>query len=101
MTTVFGGTAPRLPVDTMGLSRKKSLQRLQKLEGVVLYHLDDHIPSTIREAPTAVDHWRKELHGFLNDMDGLTKHIGAKTAATWRVRINDLRLRVTDLLGDE
>jgi hypothetical protein len=58
MTTVFGGPAPRLPVDTMGFR-------------------------------------------FLDDMDGLTKHIGAKTAATWRLRIKDLRLRVTELLGDE
>jgi hypothetical protein len=83
----------------MALSRKKALERLQGLEEAVLYHLDDHIPSTIGKAPAAADYWRKEVEGFLGQMEALSDHVGGRTSAEWRAKIGELRRRLVDLLG--
>jgi hypothetical protein len=95
------GLSPESTVQAMALSRKKALERLQGLEEAVLYHFDDHIPSTIGKAPTAVNHWRKEVGGFLDQMEALSEHVGGKTSAEWRARISELRSRLAGLLGDE
>ena len=83
----------------MALSRKQALSRLEGLESAVLYHLDDHIPSTIKGAPNAINHWRTEVGGLIADMERLTPHIGKKSAAVWQSRISEMRKRLDDLLG--
>jgi len=87
----------------MGLSRLQALNRLTGLADAVLWHLNDHIPATIEEAPAAIPHWRRELGGFLNDMERLASgaNLGKKTSAEWRARIAELRGRLTALLGEE
>jgi hypothetical protein len=85
----------------MALSRKQALSRVEGLEGAVLYHLDDHIPATIGKAPTAVSHWRMEVGGFLDEMERMTPHIGKKSGAEWQGKINSMRQRLVDLLGEE
>jgi hypothetical protein len=83
----------------MAISRKQALARLEGLEGAILYHLDDHIPSTIKGAPSAIKHWRTEVGGLIDDMERLTPHIGKKSAAAWQFRISEMRKRLNDLLG--
>jgi hypothetical protein len=87
----------------MALSREQTLNRLAGLEDAVLWHLDEHIPATIEEAPTAIPHWRREVGGFFDDMERLANsaNLGKKTSAEWRARIADLRGRLTALLGHE
>jgi hypothetical protein len=84
----------------MALSRKQALTRLEGLESAILYHLDDHIPSTIKGAPNAINHWRTEVSGLIADMERLTPHVGKKSAAAWQSRISEMRKRLDDLLGN-
>lgn len=85
----------------MAISRKIALERLQGLEKAVLYHLVDHIPSEIGKTSTAVNHWRKEVGGFLDQMEALSGHVGGKTSAEWRAKIRELRSRLAGLLEDQ
>jgi hypothetical protein len=85
----------------MALSRKQALSRLEGLERQVLRHIDEHIPETIGKAPTAVSHWRKEVGGYLDEMERMTPHIGKKSAADWQARIDSMRQRLINLLGEE
>jgi hypothetical protein len=84
----------------MAIPRKKALERLEGLEEAVLYHLDDHIPSTIGKSPQDIPHWRDEVNAFLDQMDALAMHVGKKTGAEWRARVTEMRGRLTDLLGE-
>jgi hypothetical protein len=87
----------------MALSRQQAIDRLTGLEESVLWHLDEHIPQTIGQPPTAVPHWRKEVGGFLNDMERLANspNLGKKTTAEWQAKIAEMRRRLTGLLGEE
>jgi hypothetical protein len=84
----------------MALSRKQALRRLQGLEGAVLWHFDEHIPKEIGNAPEAIAYWRKEVGGFLEEMQRLSEHTGTRTAAEWQARIAFMRRRLIALLGE-
>jgi hypothetical protein len=57
----------------------------------------------MRQAPTAVPHWRKEAGAFLSVMERLANSpdLGKKTTAEWQAQIAAMRRRLTDLLGEE
>jgi hypothetical protein len=84
----------------MALSRKQALRRLQGLEDAVLWHLDEHIPKEIGNAPEAVAYWRQEVNGFLDEMQRLSEYTGARTAAEWQAKITLMRQRLIALLGE-
>lgn len=56
---------------------------------------------TIGKVPTAINHWRKEVGGFLDQVEALSEHSGGRTCAEYRVMIIELRSRLLGLLGDE
>jgi RHS repeat-associated protein len=90
-------------IQSMALSRQQALNRLAGLEDAVSWHLDKHIPETIGKAPTAVPHWRREVGGFLDEMERLANspNVGKKTTAEWQAKISEMRTRLTELLGEE
>ena len=86
----------------MALSRHQTLKRLSGLEGIVEYHLDDHIPNGMANSPQNIPHWRTEVSGVINEMERLAgnANLGKKTAVEWQAKCADLKRRLTDLLGD-
>jgi RHS repeat-associated protein len=85
----------------MPISRKQALNRVEGLEGIVLDHLDNHIPTYIGKSPQDIPHWRSEVGGFLNEMERLSQYTGKKTSADIANRIAEMRRRLTQLLGDD
>jgi hypothetical protein len=87
----------------MAVDRSQALNRLTGLEERALEHLDEHIPETIGKSPQDIPHWRTEVGGWLKEMERLAKpeNVGRKTSADWMARIEHMRGRLKDLLGDE
>lgn len=75
----------------MGLRRKRALERIAGL----VPRIDEHI-AKLAENPTSREsqHWLHEIHGWIEQIDRLTRFVGSKTAAEWQDKIDSWRLRI-------
>ena len=65
----------------MSLGRKQALKRLHGLAKRVREHLE-YLAN--EPAAQAVSHWRQEIRGWLEQMEGVLPHVGKKTARDWQ-----------------
>jgi hypothetical protein len=73
----------------MAIPRKQALLRLHGLLPVVEEHL-----AKLAADPNSrhAKHWRKEVDGWLRQMEEVLPHVGKKTAAEWQSRIQTFRV---------
>jgi hypothetical protein len=68
----------------MAISRQRALERLMKNAEVIESHL-----AKLRRDPghPAAAHWRHEVRNWIAQMERMVPHVGKKTGAEWRLRI--------------
>jgi pyruvoyl-dependent arginine decarboxylase (PvlArgDC) len=76
---------------TMGMSRKKALERLNGLAPRVEEHL-----AKVAENPASrnIRHWTAEIGAWIRQMEDVIPHVGGKTSEEWRARIAEWKSKL-------
>jgi hypothetical protein len=75
----------------MAISRKDALRKILSLVLAVEEHLE-----SIAEEPEswAVPHWQGEVNNWLAQIEAMVPHVGKKTGAEWKARIEAWKARL-------
>jgi hypothetical protein len=75
----------------MSISRKKAIKRLEGLAGRVEEHL-----VKLHDFPgdESAPHWKRELNGWVRQMEEVLPCLGKKTAEAWAKRFSDWKARI-------
>lgn len=75
----------------MALSRKLALKRMTGLAAQIEEHLEKIVEDPSRRE---VRHCVHEVQAWIEQIEALLDHVGARTAAEWQARIDEWRERL-------
>jgi hypothetical protein len=77
----------------MAISRKAALERLESL----LPRVEEHITKILANpGHSSIAHWKHEARNWLREMEEVLPHVGKKTAAQWKARLESLQAALGD-----